>query len=123
MPQTIASETAQNSIPNSISAVSVPPTGTPAITWLSWKKKPSVPKILLPVSEEIPKPTAHQASVTTARLTSTLATPAPTFFCLEKPISKSRKPACISRTSTQATITQVMSSSPLTVSTPMPAPP
>ena len=54
VPQTIASETAQNSIPNSISAVSVPPTWTPAISWPLWKKKPSVPKILFPVRDEIP---------------------------------------------------------------------
>jgi hypothetical protein len=32
-------------------------------------------------------------------------------FCLEKPISKNMKPACIRNTSTQATATQTMSSS------------
>ena len=61
----------------------------------TWKKKPSVPKILFRATEESPKPTAHQARVTIARLTKTFATPAPTFFCLEKPISSSRKPACM----------------------------
>ena len=82
------------------------------IVWPLWKKNPSVPKTSLPVSDEIPKPTDHQASVAIDRLTMILATPAPTFFWREKPISSSRNPACISKTRTQPIITQVTSSSP-----------
>jgi len=54
---------------------------------------------------------AHQAIVIMAKFTKIFATPVPTFFCLEKPISRNMKPACIRKTRMQATATHVMSSS------------
>jgi hypothetical protein len=42
-------------------------------------------------------------------LASTFGTTVPTFFCREKPISSSRKPACMKSTRTAATITQTVS--------------
>src|SRR3954453_15618786 len=48
------------------------------------------------------------------RLIRIVGTIVPTFFCLEKPISRNMKPACMNRTSTAATMTQVDSTAGIT---------
>src|SRR5881397_1814715 len=48
------------------------------------------------------------------RLARIFGTTVPTFFCLEKPISRNMKPACMNRTKTAATMTQVDSTAGMT---------
>src|SRR4051794_3244764 len=48
------------------------------------------------------------------RLIRIFGTTVPTFFCLEKPISRNMKPACMKSTKTAATMTQVDSTAGIT---------
>src|SRR5437868_10585694 len=48
------------------------------------------------------------------RLMRIFGTTVPTFFCREKPISRNMKPACMNRTKTAATMTQVESTAEMT---------
>src|SRR3954447_23280675 len=60
------------------------------------------------------KPHAQYASDAIEKFISTFATPAPAFFIREKPISSSRKPACMNITRMAATITHVVSTAEAT---------
>src|SRR5919199_5726310 len=123
VPQTIASETAQNTNWN----MNLAAAGAvlPAIAGrfrcepgLKVGKKPLPPNSGNSQEAVAPKasakPTAQYANEATLKFVTTLATTVPTFFMREKPTSSIPNPACMNMTRTAATTTQ-------TVSAPTPA--
>ena len=80
-------------------------------------KKPSVPRMSLPVPNAMAKPTDQKTTVEMARLTMILPTTAPTFLPREKPTSSMANPSCMNSTSTAATMTQTVSTASWTSST------
>src|SRR5918998_5541068 len=120
VPHTIASETAQNMNWNSMKAAVEPPTvpATRPVEMFSpkLKKRASSPISQPAPPKAIPNPTAHQAIVAIEKFARIFTTPWPTFWPSEKPISSRAKPACMNMTRTVATITQVVSMLPASVS-------
>src|SRR5918911_4796461 len=116
VPQTIASETAQNtnwknrSAPGLMSTA--PRSGMSfaalAASWPTFRNQPCVPAMAPAPPKASANPTAQYASELIEKLSRIFATPAPAFFMREKPISSSANPACMNITRTPATITQVV---------------
>ena len=116
VPQTIASETAQNTNWKNRSAAGLMFTtfssgmslAAEAASCPTLRKKPCVPAIAPAPPNASANPHAQYAIEAIEKLSRIFATPAPAFFMREKPISSSAKPACMNITSTPATITQVV---------------
>ena len=112
MPQTIASETAQNTNwkNHSVSTVIVPSatltSGKFALASAPARKKPDVPMISLPSPNAKAKPTAQKQIAAIEKLTRIFAITVPAFLPREKPISRKAKPACMNITRMPATSTQ-----------------
>ncbi len=100
--------------------ISAFPASPPAKFTPFWKKNPLSPNSSLSPPNAIAKPTAHQTTDATARLTRIFATPAPTLFPREKPSSRPRKPICMKNTSAVPRISQSMLTSPARSSRPWP---
>ena len=112
MPQTIASDTAQNTNwkNHRVSSVTVPSaTLTSAKFELASapaRKNPDVPMISLPLPKAKAKPTAQKQIAAIEKLTRIFAITVPAFLPREKPISRKAKPACMNITRMPATSTQ-----------------
>jgi hypothetical protein len=117
VPQTIASDTAQNTNWKknfaSIEALESPMTGKP----VDGSPKPLARKPVPPIrpvsaSGSLPnanaKPTRYHMTAAIEKFVTIFATTVPAFFCLEKPISKNMKPACMNITRQPATTTHIV---------------
>src|SRR3954469_14770489 len=125
VPQTIASDTAQNTnwknhfdsivaLDRSITGklgwnTVVPPEVTEFAPRFVKKAPPSCPMKLPsgPPNANM-KPTAHQAIAAIEKLVRIFATTVPAFLAREKPISRNAKPACMNMTRAPATITHIV---------------
>ena len=103
VPQTIASDTAQNMNWNSMNAAVEPTISSPANVLPVENKKPESPNSQPPPPNASANPQAHHAIEAIEKLTTILAIPIPAFFPREKPISRNANPACMNITSTAAT--------------------
>src|SRR5918992_6037588 len=115
VPQTIASETAQNMNWNSMNAAVEPTISSPASVPPMLKKKPESPNSQPPPPNASAKPQTHHAIVAIEKLATIFAMPMPAFLPRENPISRNAKPACMNITRTAATRIHVTLSSSTTV--------
>src|SRR4029077_10405335 len=116
VPQTMASDTAQNT--NSKNHLADAGTVLDAIAGRSMcdpglkvgkNPLPPIKAKMPPAPKAKPNPTAQYAIELTLRLVTTLATTVPTFFMRLKPTSSIAKPACMNITRQPVTITQTVS--------------
>src|SRR4051812_33085610 len=112
-PQTIASETAQNTNWKKKNAAPLPLSGPSTrepfeIVSPNCRKKPESPAIFAPPPNAMANPQAHHTIEEIEKFVRIFATIVPTFLPRVKPSSRNRKPACMNMTSTPATTTQVV---------------
>src|SRR3954452_8096429 len=112
-PQTIASETAQNTNWKKKNAAPLPLSGPSTrepfeIVSPNCRKKPESPAIFAPPPNAMANPQAHHTIEEIEKFVRIFATIVPTFLPRVKPSSRNRNPACMNMTSTAATITQVV---------------
>src|SRR5918998_2319053 len=115
VPQTLASDTAQNATwKRNLAESGTCVQESPPYTSLTWsggtaKNQPCVPISALPVPKASAKPTPQKSSAAMARLIRIFATTLPTFFIREKPTSSIANPACMNSTRQAATMTHTVS--------------
>src|SRR5918998_3414580 len=115
VPQTMASDTAQNATwKRNLAESGTCVQESPPYTSLTWsggtaKNQPCVPISALPVPKASAKPTPQKSSAAMARLIRIFAPTLPTFFIREKPTSSIANPACMNNTRTAARITHIVS--------------